>query len=320
MKRQRRLLAALGVAVTVVSMTACAAPDGGDSDVPFVGIVNISGTDDATVQVIEAAVAAAEERGWKTQVIDANGEVDKANTAMQNLVTSGVDAILTTIFPTDSLGVGMAAAKAAGIPVISDGGGPGDGVFVDFDIALGDPMVDLMVETMGGEGDVLNLTYQGGRPCRLRAESVDAGAQANADLVVTSQETPIPGFAEAAVSATSAWLAANPDAGQPQAVFACFDGTALPAITEIIRNGREGINVYSFNGTAEGLQAVQDGTLTATMWFDWTALGESMVDALAEVWDADGDFEPESRDAVYLIVTQDNIEEFLAEHPEAIGG
>ena len=323
MKRTRIAALAAMVAASALLVTACSsstedtASDTAESTPKSIGIVTFSGTDAATNEVVKAATDAAEAKGWKVTSIDANGQLEQANSAMQNLVTSKVDAILVTIFPTDSLGAGLAATQEAEIPVISEGGGPGAGVAVDYDVALGQPMFDLMVEDMGGAGEVLNLTYQGGRPCRMRADVVETGAAALPDLNVTSQETPIPGFAEAAISATTAWIAANPAGNSNQSIFACFDGTALPAINTLIGNGREGVNVYSFNGTPPGIQAVQDGTMRATMWFDFAGLGVKMVEVLPAVWEAGASYEPQSLEAVYTTVTKENVDQFLTEHPDA---
>lgn len=325
MKHRKLATLAATVAVVAIALTGCtSSPEdttgSSSSTSKSIGIVTFSGTDDATNQVVQAATEAAEAKGWDVKAIDANGQLEQANAAMQNLVVSKVDAILVTIFPTDSLGAGMAAAAAAGIPVISEGGGPGDGVAVDYDVALGQPMFDLMAEDMDSAGKILNLTYQGGRPCRMRADVVAAGVASMSGLSVTNQETPVPGFAEAAISATNAWLAANPDDGENKSIFACFDGSALPAISSLISNGRTDVNVYSFNGTAQGIQAVQDGTMRATMWFDFPGVGTKMVEALSAVWEAGDSYTPESLEADYTIITKDNVDQFLEEHPDAANG
>src|ERR1700760_4122644 len=79
---------------------------------PLVGIVSIS----------------ANEAGWRVSVVDAAGSADQANAAIQNFVQRGAAAIVDMVFPYTSIGAGLAAAKAAKIPVVTWGGGLGGSV------------------------------------------------------------------------------------------------------------------------------------------------------------------------------------------------
>ena len=214
---------------------------------------------------------------------------------MQNMVSKKVDAIIVTIFPTEGLGAGLAATQAAGIPVLSEGGGLSPGVAVDFDISLGQPVFDSMIASLGGKGYVLNLTYHGGRPCYLRAEMFKENQTEYPDLNVTTQEFPVPGFAEASVAATNAWVAANPaDPNVKSAIFSCFDGSALAAISALKQNQRPGVEVYSFNGTAPALDAIRVGDMTASMWVDFAGLGKTMVDLVPEILAQGSAWEPKT--------------------------
>jgi ribose transport system substrate-binding protein len=285
------------------------------------GIITFSGTDDATNQVVNGAKAEAAALGWDVTFNDANGSVDQANSQMQNLVSKKVDAIIVTIFPTAGLGAGLAATQAAGIPVLSEGGGLSAGVAVDFDISLGQPVFDAMIASLGSKGDVLNLTYHGGRPCFLRAEMFKENQAKYPDLKVTTQEFPVPGFAEASVAATNAWLAANPaDPNVKYAIFSCFDGSALAAISALKTNGRTGVEVYSFNGTGPALTAIRSGDMTASMWVDFTGLGKTMTDLVPTILAPGGAWQPKTLPADSLLVNKGNLDQFLKDHPEAAAG
>ena len=93
-----------------------------------VGIVTITATDANNARVIAGATEAAEAAGWTVEVVDAHGNADQANAAIRNFVNKKAGMIFDLVFPTTSLGSGLAAAKAAGVPVATWGGGPGTGV------------------------------------------------------------------------------------------------------------------------------------------------------------------------------------------------
>ena len=58
-------------------------PDGGTSTI---GLVSFSGTDPSANITLASAMDWAEANGYEVVLVDANGQVDQANTAMQNLV------------------------------------------------------------------------------------------------------------------------------------------------------------------------------------------------------------------------------------------
>ena len=56
-------------------------------------------------------------------MIDAAGNADQANAAIQNFAQRGAAAIVDMVFPYSSIGAGLDAAKRAKIPVVTWGGG-----------------------------------------------------------------------------------------------------------------------------------------------------------------------------------------------------
>src|SRR5450432_2949259 len=98
------------------------------ADQPLVGIVSISATEANNARYIAGAQAAAKEIGWQVAVVDAAGNADQANAAIQNFAQRGAAGIVDMVFPYTSIGAGLAAAKAAKIPVVTWGGGLGSSV------------------------------------------------------------------------------------------------------------------------------------------------------------------------------------------------
>jgi len=283
-----------------------------------IGQVTISATDDAMNQVSNGSKARATELGWDYTFIDPNGKVDQANAAIENLVAKKVDAIIVNVWTAAELGAGLAAARDAGIPVISIGSPLAPGLAATYDIGLGQPVWDRMFQDLGPNGIVLNLTYHPGGPCHSRADTVDAMAAKNPGMEVTNHEFPIPGFAEDSLAATNAWLASNPKSDRPMGIFNCFDGNALGAISALKENNRLDVFTYAFNGTGPALQAIQEGTMTASEWFDWVGTGRDAVDLIAEVRAAGSSWQPKTLESVHTVVDKSTIEQFLKDHPDAL--
>src|SRR6202789_4674028 len=111
-------------AVAVGALSAIAA----SADSPLGGVLAISATEANNARYIAGAEAAAKEIGWRVSVIDAAGNADQANAAIQNFAQRGSAAIVDMVFPFSSIGAGLDAAKSAKIPVATWGGGLGGGV------------------------------------------------------------------------------------------------------------------------------------------------------------------------------------------------
>lgn len=285
----------------------------------MLGLITFSGTDPSAMDVINKVQSKAEAQGYKVQVVDANGQVDLANSAIQNLVQAGAAAIGITVFPSDSLAAGLASAKEAKVPVVTMGGGLADGITFNIDDSQGQVVTQKLIDDMGGKGEVLTLTYLGGRPCQLRLAAFETTVEAKApDLKITKQAITVPGQVESATQATIAWLAAHPEgSAESFAIYACFDDPALGAIAALVQNERTDVKVYGFNGVPPALQAVKDGTLTGTLWFDHEKIGDQFLEQLIRAINNPG-VAPEDVLAPSIVVTKDNYEQFAAEHPEAL--
>lgn len=326
MRKNRAVLAAVLV-VAALTLSACSVPDesgqgGGPSgnDSTLLGIVTISATDANNARVIAGATEAAEEAGWTVEVVDAAGNADQANTAIQNFVNKGAGMIFDLVFPTTSLGAGLNAAEQAGIPVATWGGGEGTGVVLTTGdgAPFAEPATQALIDAMDGSGEVLALTYRTGQVCRDREVLFDEMLAAQApEITVTKNEVSIPGFLQDGARYANAWMAANPAGSKNLAVWGCWEDPTLGAISSIKQQGRTDILTYGINGSSTAIKAVQDGDLTATVYEDAFLEGRTMFETVLAAIDS-GDFTPQKIDVPGVLVTADNIDEFLAEHPEAL--
>jgi ribose transport system substrate-binding protein len=289
-------------------------------DKPLVGIVSISATEANNARYISGAETAAKELGWEVSVIDAAGSADQANAAIQNFAQRGAAAIVDMVFPFSSIGAGLDAAKSANIPVVTWGGGLGSTVAATN--GSGGPMVvpvnELMLKYLEGKGSLLALTYRTGEVCRNREVELDKALTAYPDIKVTKNEVRIPGYFEDGAQYANAWLAAHPAGDEKLAIWGCWDDPAIGAIGSLRAQGRDDVKVYGVNGNAQALENIKNGFMTATAWQDSYTEGYNMIKLLPEIQKAGADWQPKAVEVPAVLVTKETVEQFIAEHPDAI--
>ncbi len=287
----------------------------------LLGIVSISPAEANNARFINGAEEQAKEYGWTVQVIDAQGAADQANTAIQNLATRKAGAIIDMVFPTTSLGGGLAAAERANIPVATWGGGMGRGVVAINGSGgpMAVPIVEQMVKDMDGQGSILALTYRTGQVCREREEELDKILQAYPDIAVTKNEVRIPGYLQDGAQYASAWLASHPAGREPLAVWGCWDDPALGAVSALRQQRRSDVKVYGINGNADAIVAVRDGFMTATAWQQSREEGKLLVQTIQKAIDAGDAWKPEAVEIPAIVVTAENVKQFLSDYPDAVG-
>jgi ribose transport system substrate-binding protein len=282
-----------------------------------IGLVPFSQADPGGNQIMKGVEAIAAEKGWSTSLIDAQGSPDQAIAAIQNLTQKGVDLIVTTVFPADAIAGGVLAAKAAGIPVVSVGGGLGNGIQANWNLGTksGKELGAALVEGTEGKGNLLVLGYTPGLPCRQREAGLKEAIKGT-ELSESRSEVPIPGQVQASLEFTQAWLASHPESDGPAVIWGCLDEFALGAISALKQAGRTA-KVYSINGSPEALEAVRAGTLTATDWTNWYGVGEEIADSAETIVENGVEGESLEKNAQTILVEKSNLDAFLKQYPEA---
>jgi ribose transport system substrate-binding protein len=324
----KRILAAAVAIVVAASLAACSggsgSGSGGDSGSgsgqKTLGIVALVATDALNKAVIDGATEVAKKDGWKVVVTDTQGSVDKANAAMTTFsTTQKVDAIAVMAFLSSALGSGLASAKAANIPVVSWGGELVPGIAATTSAeAVGKQSVDDLIKDFGTKGDVLALTYHTGVLCLYRGKAFDAAMAKQPGIKVTSNEVAIPGQVEDGTNFTTAWLANHPAGSGPLAIWGSWDEPAMGAIAALKQAGRTDVKVYAINGGPQALQAVKDGTLEQVVWQDGVSEGKQRMESAAGALKAGDTWKQKTIDVPGVTVTKDNVDKFLADHPDAL--
>ncbi len=313
MKNWRIGLLAAGLALTAGLAQA--------ADKPLLGIVSISAGEANNARYIKGATAAANEDGWTVSVIDASGSADQANAGIQNFAERGAGAIVDMVFPYSSIGAGLAAAKSAHIPVVTWGGGLGGTVAATngsgAPVAL--PVIEKMAADLGGKGELLVLAYRTGEVCRNREVLLDQIVAKSPDIKVTKNEVRIPGYFEDGAQYANAWLASHPAGGGNLAIWGCWDDPAIGAIGSLRQQGRDDVKVYGVNGNAQAIENIKNGHMTATSWQDSYTEGYQMVKMLKGIKSAGAGWTPKAAEVPSTLITQANVDQFIKDHPDAIG-
>ena len=282
------------------------------------GIVALIANDALNIEVIAGATDAAKKAGWDVKVIDTQASADQANAAMKSFSTQGVDAIFVLAFASSSISSGLEAAKDAKIPVATWGGEIVDGIVVTTSgLTVGEDSIKFLLEKVKAPADVLAITFHPGKLCLDRGIAFENGVKDKADLSVTYNEVTVPGQVQNGNAIASAWLTGHPEGGKPLAIWSCWDEPMQGAIAALRQAGRTDVTTVSINGSPQGVQLVKDGDLTATVWQPAYKEGSEVFQAILDSQAAGASWTAKVIEIPGVVVTKDNVDAFIAEHPNA---
>jgi ribose transport system substrate-binding protein len=314
---KRTMIRAFSLLVTV-SAVLLAALSGVEAKT--LGIVALIANDALNVAVIAGATDAAKAAGWDVKVIDTQASADQANAAMSSFAVQKVDAMLVLAFASSSIGAGLAAANAAGIPVASWGGEIVPGIVVTVSgQTVGDESAKYLLDKVGDNADVLAMTFHPGKLCIDRGVAFDTAVKGKAGLAITYNEVTVPGQVQNGNAIAQPWLTAHPAGGKkPLAIWACWDEPMQGAVAALRQAGRTDVTTVAINGSPQALQLIKDGDMTATVWQPAYAEGKAMFQAILDSIAAGQSWQPKTIAIPGVVVTKDNVDKFLADHPNGL--
>lgn len=217
------------------------------------------------VSLKEGAQKEADKLGYNLVVLDSQNNPAKELANVQDLSVRGTKLLL--INPTDSDAVGNAVkmANQANIPVITLDRVAAQGKVVSHvasDNRLGGKMAgDYIAKRVGEQAKIIELAgIAGTSAARERGEGFKTAADAHKFVILASQ--PADFDRTRGLNVMQNLLTAHPDV---QAVFAQNDEMALGAMRALQTAGKSDVVVVGFDGTADGVKAVEGGKLAATV-------------------------------------------------------
>ncbi|MEU6549859.1 substrate-binding domain-containing protein [Streptomyces sp. NPDC046915] len=231
------------------------------------------------VQIRAGAQAEAKKLGVDLTVTDAQNDASQQANQLQNFTSSSLGAIIVNPVDSDAASNSVKAADQAKIPVIAVDRGVNkasvDALVASDNVAGGELAGRTIAEKLGGKGKIVILQGQAGTSAaRERAEGFAKGLKAYPGIQVLAQQ-PADFDRTKGLDVMSNLLQAHPDV---QGVIAANDEMALGAVKALGSKAGRSVQVVGFDGTPDGLTAVKNGTLYASVAQQPSQLGKIAVD------------------------------------------
>ncbi|MDF3297602.1 ABC transporter permease/substrate-binding protein [Streptomyces tropicalis] len=231
------------------------------------------------VQIRAGAQAEAKRLGIDLTVTDAQNDASQQANQLQNFTSSSLGAIIVNPVDSDAAGPSVRAADTARIPVIAVDRGvnkaTADALVASDNVAGGELAARTLGDRLGGKGRIVILQGQAGTSAaRERAAGFAQGLKSFPGIQVVAQQ-PADFDRTKGLDVMSNLLQAHPDV---QGVIAANDEMALGAVKALGSKAGRSVQVVGFDGTPDGLTAVRNGSLYASVAQQPTQLGRIAVD------------------------------------------
>ncbi|MFD5711837.1 substrate-binding domain-containing protein [Streptomyces pharetrae] len=261
------------------------------------------------VQIREGAQERAEQLGVDLTVTDAQNDASQQANQLQNFTSEGVGSIIVNPVDSDAAGPSVRAAAEADIPVVGVDRGVNKAdtaALVASDNVEGGRLgARALAEKLGGKGTIVILQGQAGTSAsRERGAGFAAGLKEFPGIRVVAEQ-PADFDRTKGLDVMTNLLQAHPDI---DGVFAENDEMALGAIKALGARAGTSVQVVGFDGTPDGLKAVEAGTLYASVAQQPKELGRIAVDNALRA--ADGERTAELVKVPVKVVTKENVAGF----------
>ncbi|OCC13549.1 substrate-binding domain-containing protein [Streptomyces sp. PTY087I2] len=230
------------------------------------------------VQMKEGAQAEAEKAGIDLTVTDAQNDASQQANQLQNFTSSGVSSIIVNPVDSDAVGPGVRSANKADIPVIAADRGVNKAdtatLVASDNVAGGKLAADALADRIGGKGSIVILQGTAGTSAsRERGAGFAEGLKAYPDIKVVAKQ-PADFDRTKGLDVMTNLIQSHPGI---TGVFAENDEMALGAVKALGSKAGKSVSVVGFDGTPDGLKAVEAGTLYASVAQQPAELGKIAV-------------------------------------------
>ncbi|WP_302832523.1 substrate-binding domain-containing protein [Streptomyces sp. GbtcB6] len=260
-RRTLRLAGSAACAMALLATTAaCGAGDTG-ADKIRVG-VTVYDMSSFITQGKEGMEAYAKAHNIELVWNSAGGDVSTQANQVDQLVNSGVDALVIVPVEADSLAPQIAEAKAKNIPVVAvnttltNSSGLAATVLPD-DVKAGEQEMQMMADKLGGKGNVVILQGPlGSSPELNRSRGINNVLKKYPGIKVLAKDT-ANWDRDQAVDKVKNWMSSF--GGQLDGVVSENDDMGLGAVQALKEGGAKSLPVVGIDGIEDGLRAVRSG-------------------------------------------------------------
>ncbi|MFF3376926.1 substrate-binding domain-containing protein [Streptomyces sp. NPDC002680] len=302
------LLAAV-VAAAIVGATSLLHSGSSSASTQKVGLSLSTLNNPFFVQIRAGAQAEAKKLGVDLTVTDAQNDASQQANQLENFTSSGLGAIIVNPVDSDATGPAARSVNKSGIPLVavdrSVNGAETDTLVASDNTAGGRLAAKALAEKLGGTGTIVVLQGQAGTSAsRERGAGFTEGLKAYPGIKVVAKQ-PADWDRTKGLDVMTNLLQANPDIN---GVFAENDEMALGAIKALGSKAGKSVSVIGFDGTPDGLKAVADGSLYASVAQQPKELGRIAVENALRV--AEDKSVEKTVMVPVKVVTKENVAEF----------
>ncbi|KEO54902.1 ribose ABC transporter substrate-binding protein RbsB [Thioclava indica] len=235
------------------------------------------------VSLKDGAEAQAKKMGFDLIVLDSQNDPAKELSNVEDVLNKGIKVLLINPTDSDAVKAAVRTANRADVPVItldrSANGGKVATHIASDNVAGGKMAGDEIIKLLGGKGKVAELQgVPGTSAARDRGKGFHEAIDADKGIELVASQ-PADFDRTKGLNVMENILQANPDI---HAVFAQNDEMALGALKAIEGSGKK-IFIVGFDGTDDGIKAVEAGTLAGTVAQQPDQIGALGIDAAAKI-------------------------------------
>lgn len=314
MKKMKKWLAlALAVVMAVALLSGCGESQSG-SDKIKVGVSYYALSGEYNANLKSAMQSYFDEQGLadtvELSVTDAGGDANTQNSQLENMIASGVDAII--LIPGDATAQAVMVEEAynQGIPVIelctmTDAAEYRTTFVGSDDIVAGRMLMEHLGNLVGGQGDM--IIFHG--PTGVSAEiNRHTGAQQMIeekgwDINVVAEKV-CNWSREEAMTAMENIITSGMNF---DIIFAENDEMAVGALSALKDSGLDYV-IGGIDAIPDAVQAVADGEMDCTFFQDYVTQAQTALDAAIKA--ANGEEVEATYDVDFVLITQENVADF----------
>ncbi|MGA5344810.1 substrate-binding domain-containing protein [Streptomyces griseoincarnatus] len=297
------------VAVAVVGATSLLHNGSSAAAKPKIGLSLSTLNNPFFVQIRDGAEEEARKLGVDLTVTDAQNDASQQANQLQNFTSGSLSAVVVNPVDSDAAGPSVRGANKADIPVVAVDRGVNKAdtsALVASDNVEGGALgAKALAEKLGGKGTIVILQGQAGTSAsRERGAGFAEGLKDYPGIKVVAKQ-PADFDRTKGLDVMTNLLQAHPDI---DGVFAENDEMALGAIKALGPKAGKSVQVVGFDGTPDGLKAVEAGTLYASVAQQPSELGRIAVRNALRA--ADGEKVEKMVKVPVKVVTQENVAGF----------
>ncbi|WP_329253083.1 substrate-binding domain-containing protein [Actinoallomurus sp. NBC_01490] len=240
----------------------------------------------------------------------ANLDVSTQANQVDQFINAGVDAIVVVPVQADSLAPQVASAKAKKIPFLAVNAGLNSsdlaGTVLPDDVKAGEQEMQMMVDKLGGKGNIVVLQGPLGQSGELdRTKGIQNVLAKHPDMKIIAKDT-ANWKRDEAVNKMKNWLSSF--GGKINGIVAENDDMGLGAL-QATREAKVKLPIVGVDGIQDGLNAVKSGDFIGTNLQDGTVELATGLAVAAKI--AKG--ENVNKKPVYLMpqITKDNVDTYM---------